>query len=111
MGSAGPQRRRSELSVEPGSVPAGVVRVDGRSRRDDLVDPVEQLVAERPLERPQLALELLHRARTDDRGGHGPVEVTKASAISISEMPVSSASAPSASAASSLAWLPGSDMS
>src|SRR2546423_399433 len=61
---ASPERRRR---------PARVRRVEVRPGRDDLVDAVEELVVERDVERGELALELLHRARSDDRGGHGGV--------------------------------------
>ena len=40
---------------------------------DDLVDAVEHVGAQRALERRELALELLHRARADDRRGDGGV--------------------------------------
>src|SRR5580693_6045389 len=67
--SAAPRRAVGE----PGPVPTGVALVDVGARRDDLVDAVEHVRAQLALERRQLALELLDRARADDRGGDGGV--------------------------------------
>ena len=64
-------RRRPQRRVVEGVVD----RVDGRARRDDLVDPVEHRLVEDDVGGGELALELLHRARPDDRGGdRGVVE-------------------------------------
>src|SRR5437660_445642 len=56
--------------VEPRRRPAGVSGVEVRAGRDDLVDRVQQLVAELDVHRPELSFELLERARADDRRGH-----------------------------------------
>ena len=106
------QRRRSELSVSHGGSQPRVVLVDVRPGRDDLVDAVEH--APRSASRSSAGSWLSSCSIV-----RGPMiaavtagwSVTNASAISISEMPASSASSPSACAASSFAWLPGIDMS
>ena len=53
-----------------GRCPAGVGQGEGRARRDDLVDPVEHGRVQPNVDRTELGLELLHRARPDDRGCH-----------------------------------------
>src|SRR4029077_8123547 len=58
-------------SVEPPAAPAGVDGVQVRSRRDDLVDRIENVGAENDVGSVELALELLHRARADDRRRDG----------------------------------------
>src|SRR3954454_5019510 len=50
--------------------PAAVGGIDVQSRRDDLVDPVEDVVAERHVRRGELGLQVLHRPRADDRRRH-----------------------------------------
>ena len=55
--------------IEVRRAPAGVGRVQVRSRRDDRVDPVEDVVRELDLQRPDLPFELLKRPRADDRRG------------------------------------------
>jgi hypothetical protein len=47
---------------------AGIVAIQGGSRWHDLVDPVEDVAAQRDIGGAQLRLELLHGARPDDRG-------------------------------------------
>ena len=54
---------------ERGRRVAGVGRVEVRPGRHDLVDLVEQRVVELDVGRADLALELLHRPRPDDRRG------------------------------------------
>src|SRR4051812_14372559 len=56
--------------LQGGVLPALVDLAQIRARRDDLVDAVEQLVGELDVGRRQLRLQVLHRARADDRGGH-----------------------------------------
>ena len=64
-------RRRPKRRVVEGVVDW----VDGRAGRDDLVDPVQHRLVEDDVGGGELALELLHRARADDRGGdRGVVE-------------------------------------
>ena len=71
------RRRRCVLAPpvrrigERGWLPAGVGRVEGDARRHDLVDPVERRLIEPELDGAELRLELLHRARPDDRARHG----------------------------------------
>src|SRR5581483_9203564 len=55
--------------LEPRRPPAGVDRVQRRAGRNDLVDRVEHLAGERNVGGAELALELLHRPRADDRRG------------------------------------------
>jgi len=47
-----------------------VERADVGAGRDDLVDPVEDLVGERDIGAGQQVVELLHRVRPDDRAGY-----------------------------------------
>ena len=57
-----------------GRVLEGVVsRVDGRAGWDDVVDAVQHGLVQDDVGRRQLALELLHGPRPDDRRGHGGV--------------------------------------
>ena len=74
----GARRGRTALAAAPGGLEdllavAGVGGVEGDAGADDLVDAVEDRGVERDVGGGQLALELLHRARADDRGGHGGV--------------------------------------
>ena len=46
-------------------------RVQRDARRDDLVDPVEDVVVQHHVRARQQVGELVHRARADDRRGHG----------------------------------------
>ena len=48
-------------------------RADVGAGRDDLVDLVEDLVGERDVDASEQVIELLHRARPDDRAGHAGV--------------------------------------
>src|SRR5260221_4541702 len=59
--------------VEPRRAPARVGGVQVRTGRDDLVDRIEELIAEVHGDRPELALELLERSRADDRRRQGRV--------------------------------------
>ena len=89
-------------------LPAGVGRVEVRPGRHDLVDAVEQRRRQRHVGGAELGLELLHRARPDDRRGdrRDGGSRTRAPCRSASCRPRRRA-APSASAASSLRWLAG----
>src|ERR1039458_10171433 len=51
-------------------LPAAVGRVHVRARWDDLIDAVEHVRGQLDLARAELGLQLLHRARPDDRRGH-----------------------------------------
>src|SRR3954452_21380130 len=55
---------------EVGGLPAAVGRVDVRAGRDDLVDAVEDRGVELYVGGAELRVEVVHRARPDDRGGH-----------------------------------------
>ena len=90
-------------------LPARVGRVEVRARRDDLVDAVEHVVGRASTSAaPSWRLELLHRARADDRRGDRRVVDARRRAPggSATARPRRRA-APSASAASSLRWLLG----
>src|SRR3954452_20889712 len=63
---APPCRRRQGRALPP-----RVGRVDVGAGRDELVDAVEQRGVDDDVCGGELALEMLHRARTDDRGRHG----------------------------------------
>src|SRR5215212_2363460 len=91
-----PPRLGLQRRVDPAAV--GGVEVD--ARRDDLVDSVQQRLVENEIGGGELALELLHRAGADDRGGDGRVVAAQAMASWTSGMPASSASCASCSAAS-----------
>src|SRR6476661_804839 len=56
--------------AEPWWAPARVGRIQVRAGRDDLVDRVEDLVAELRVDRAELAFQLLERPRPDDRCSH-----------------------------------------
>src|ERR1035441_8645351 len=58
------------LLHERGRLPAGVGGIQVRPRGNDLVNAVEGGRVEGHLGGSQLALQVLHRARTDDRRGH-----------------------------------------
>src|ERR1700722_13345804 len=62
-----PQRRWSQLCFAV----TVVVWVDRHPRRDELVDPVEDVRGQGDLGAGQLGLQLLHGARADDRGSNG----------------------------------------
>jgi hypothetical protein len=64
-----PPRRWLERRVDPGVVGW----VDGRARRDDLVDAVEEHVVQNDVGGGELAFEVLRRARADDRRGDSGV--------------------------------------
>jgi len=53
-----------------GQVGGLVGRADVGAGRDDLVDPVEDLVGERDVDAGEQVIELLHRARPDEGAGH-----------------------------------------
>ena len=66
VSESAPPRRGVERRV----LPTLVGRVDGRPGRDDLVDPVEHVGGQLDVGRAELGLEMLHRARPDDRRRH-----------------------------------------
>ena len=63
-------RRRRYRVPEGGGLVGHVEPADIGAGRDDLVDPVEDLVGERDVHAGEQVVELLHRARPDDRAGH-----------------------------------------
>src|ERR1700704_2327956 len=64
-----PSRRR----LQSWTLPSAVGRVDVRAGREDLVDAVEQCLVEGDVRRGELAVQMLHRARPDDRRRDGRV--------------------------------------
>jgi len=64
-----PPRRRFQVRVDPPSV--GGIEV--HARRDDLVDAVQHGLVQDDVGRGELAFEMLHGARPDDRRGDGRV--------------------------------------
>jgi hypothetical protein len=69
LGTAGSTATSGRLERGAGPATIGGVEVD--ARRDDLVDAVEYGVVEDHVRRRELALEMLHRARADDRRRDG----------------------------------------
>src|SRR5204862_7002107 len=58
------------LRSHPLRLPSAVGGEDDGSGRNELVDAIESLVRQSGVDSGEEILELLHRARADDRGGH-----------------------------------------
>ena len=60
----------SRVGLQSRVSPSAVRRIHVRAGRDDLVDSVEQPCVQNGVGGPELALELIHRARPNDRRGY-----------------------------------------